>query len=112
MKKLLLTVVLLLSANLYAFNWMPATMQIYVGAQQIQGQVFNNTPYALIKCRGRIFGRTQYNQVGYANFCLNIPRGGYAYAYLTAYGINYFTQGWSEVYCSPITPMQAHLPCY
>ena len=112
MKTIILTVLLSISCSTFAYGWFPSTMQVYINSNHAQGTAFNNTPYALIQCRGKVFGRTQRGQIGAAHFCINVPRGGYANAYLHAHGYDYFTQAWAQVQCRPINFYQSNLPCF
>lgn len=112
MRILILSLLITMSASTFANLWFPMTMQAYISSNHVQGTVFNNTQYSLLKCKGRVFGRTQYGQIGSANFCVNVGRGSYANAYLHAHGYNYFTQAWASVQCRPIRSSQYNQPCF
>ncbi len=110
MRKLLIATLILLSSSAMAIGWFPTTMQVYITPMAAQGTAYNNTSYALLQCRGTIFGRNQFGLIGRANFCLNIPRGGMAHAFLNNYGNSYFIQAWANIECRPVWSLNT--PCY
>lgn len=99
MNKILLIAALFLAPIAHGNSWFEINPQVFITNTKIQATVVNNTYYP-IKCRGKILGRTQLNQLGYQKVEINsIPPGSHVFAYLNTWGTAFFIEGSAEIEC-------------
>lgn len=96
---MLMVVLLAMICCANAYSWFQVDADVIINPRLIKVRV-TNYESAVLQCQGRVYGETQYGQVGSANFYLSsLHVGSYGYAYLNSYGNSYFVNGWADVRC-------------
>lgn len=97
MKKFILALLLTISTTAQA-KWWHLGGNVQVNNQQVSFSAYNSTGRAVL-CKGYVYGRSNFGEVG--NFKIQgwVQPGGHVYGYVNAWGNRYLVDGWAEVYC-------------
>jgi hypothetical protein len=92
---LTMTMALAGTSNAHAFQ---VAAYANVSPQLITAEVYNNFPQPLT-CRISVRGTLNTGAPAFATNMVQIPPGGYGYAYLNAWGWAYFINGYADANC-------------
>lgn len=98
MKKILLTLTLLLASTAAYANWWSLDGNVNVTNTQVTFSARNNTGQP-VYCRGYVYGQTQAGET--ANFFVDgwVQNGGWVRGHVSTWGNRYLVSGWAEINC-------------